>query len=191
MSFSMLVFIGMGVVLLVVLGWVSFSNGGQKPEAIGSLRQEREWRHISYLPQIKQALTSADYDFLTGRGSPELAKRVRRERRRIARDYLSALRTDFEKLLRFAQVISVMSPELDVAQELQGFRLRAEFLYRYQLIRLWLVCGSAPSEALAHLSDMVSGLTVRMETAMAELGERTALVAELASPYNGGGPDAG
>jgi argininosuccinate lyase len=34
------------------------------------------------------------------------------------------------------------------------------------------------------LGDMVSGLSVRMEEAMKELGERAALAAELASSLN-------
>ena len=112
-------------------------------------------------------------------------------RRRIALDYLSALRTDFEKLLHFARIIAVMSLDVAVAQELQGLRLNVEFSCRYHFIYFRLLCGIAPSEAVSNLSDMVSALTVRMETAMSELGERAALAAELASPYNGRGMDAG
>ena len=161
------------------------------PEVNSGLRQERDWRHISYLPQIKQVLAHSDFEFLSARGSQGLVKRVRRERRRIALDYLSALRTDFEKLLHFARIIAVMSLDVAVAQELQGLRLNVEFSCRYHFIYFRLLCGIAPSEAVSNLSDMVSALTVRMETAMSELGERAALAAELASPYNGRGMDAG
>jgi len=38
------------------------------------------------------------------------------------------------------------------------------------------------------LSDLVSGLSVRMEIAMNELGERAALAAEMASSLDGRGP---
>ena len=110
-----------------------------------------------------------------------------KERRRIALDYLAALRTDFEKLVHFAQFVSALSPELDVAHELQGLRLRSEFWFRYQLIRLRLAWDIRPLEAISGLSDLISGWTVRMEEAVSELGERAALLGEFTLPYNGGG----
>lgn len=189
MNYSLLAFAGLGVLLLAVLAWLSFSRLRNKPEAILSSRAERECRHISYLPHIKQALSDSDIDFLKTRGSPSLLKRIRKDRRRIAITYLEALRSDFEKLLHFARVVAVMSPEVEVVQELQSARLHLEFSYRYYLIYLRLVFGVAPSQALGNLSDIISALTVRMETAITELGERAALGAEF-SPFNGGGMDA-
>jgi hypothetical protein len=185
-SYSLVIFTGIAAILLLALAWVTFSKTTRKPDADSPLRPEREWRHISYFSQIKQALAPADPEYLASRGSPRLLKRVQKERRRIALDYLAALRTDFEKLVHFAQLVSALSPELDVAQELQGLRLRSEFWCRYQLIRLRLVWNIRPLEAIAGLSDLVSGWTVRMEEAVSELGERAALLGEFTSPYNGG-----
>jgi hypothetical protein len=108
----------------------------------------------------------------------------------MAIDFLQALRSDFEKLLQVARVISAMSSDVEIAREVQGFRLQTVFLYRYYLIHARLRLGIAPSNALGNLSDMVSSLTVRMETAIRELGERAALASEL-SPFSGGGLDGG
>ena len=190
MNHSLLIFAIVGVFLLLALGWLFFAQRRSRPAPTLNARADREWRHIYYLPHIKQALGPADFTFLRERGSPQLADRIGKERRRIAVDFLQAVRSDFEKLLQLARVISAMSPNVEVARELQSFRLQAVFLYRYYLIYARLRLGIAPSNALGNLSDMVSALTVRMETAISELGERAALAAELA-PLNGGGMDAG
>lgn len=191
MSYSLLAYVSIGVALLLVLAWLSFSGMPRVPKPNQGLRQERECRHITYLPQIKQALANSDFEFLSARGPQGLAKRVRKERRRMALNYLAALRSDFEKLRHFARVVAVMSPNVAAAQELQGFRLNLEFSIRYRVIYFRLLSGIAPTDAVSNLSDLVSALTIRMETAMSELGEGAALAAELASPYNGSGMDAG
>lgn len=187
MSYSSVIFASIAAILLIAVAWLSFSKITRKTDADSRLRPEREWRHVSYLSQIKQALGPSDAEYLASRGSPRLLKRVQKERRRIALDYLAALRTDFEKLVHFAQLVSALSPELDAAHELQGLRLRSEFWFRYQLIRLRLAWDIRPLEAISGLSDLISGWTVRMEEAVSELGERAALLGEFTLPYNGGG----
>jgi hypothetical protein len=189
-SYSLIAFAIVAIALLLALFWLSWSGLRRAPKPNGGLRHERDWRHISYLPQIKQALANADYEFLEARGSRELAKRVAKERQRIALHYLRALRTDFEKLVHFARVVAAMSPEVAVVQEMRGFRLHLKFSVRYYAIYLRLLTGIAPLEAIGNLSDMLSALTLRMERAIGELGERAALNAELSS-YNRGGMDGG
>jgi hypothetical protein len=166
------------LVLLLALGWFAFS-GARVSEPHLNGRHERDWTHISYLPYIKQTLAEADIEFLKRRGSPTLAKRIRADRQRIALAYLAALRKDFEKLLRMGGVLAVMSPKVEALSELRGLRVRAEFSYLYYSIYLRLVLGIAPFEAVGNLSDMVSALTVQMESAVSELTERAALPTEL------------
>lgn len=178
MSPSLLVFSLIVLVLLLALGWFAFSKSrASDPPLIG--RQDREWTHISYLPYVRQALAEADIEFLKGRALPALAKRIRKERQRIALAYLSALRKDFERLLHMARVLAVMSPKVEALSELRGLQIRAQFSYLYYSIYLRLILGIAPFEAIGNLSDMVSALTVQMETAISELTERTALPTEL------------
>jgi len=189
-NYSVAAFASIGLLLLLVMAWLAFSATRRRPEVVQNGSRERECIHISNLPQIKQALADSDFMYLNERGYPALAKRIQKERRRIALNYLACLRVEFEKLLRLARMVAAMSPNLAVAQEVQGLRLNLEFSYRYYLIYFRLVSGVGPLKAIGSLSNMVSALTIRMETAMSELGERAALGAELL-PHNRGGLDAG
>jgi hypothetical protein len=189
-NYSLVIFAGSGLLLLLAMAWLAFSGTRRQEKVAGNGPLERECLHISRLPQIKQALANSDFVYLKEQGHPAFAKRIRKERRRISLVYLACLRVEFEKLLHLARMVAVMSPNVAVAQEVQGLRLNFEFSCRYYLIYLRLVSGVAPLEAIGSLTNMVSALTVRMETAMSELGERAALSAEL-SPHNGGGLDAG
>src|ERR1700675_349255 len=189
-NYSVAVFASIALLLLLAMARLALSGVRRRPDFARNEPPAPECRHISHLRQIKQALTKTDFMYLKEKGYRALAKRIRNERRRIALSYLACLRAEFEKLLNLARMIAVMSPNVAVAQEVQGLRLNLEFMYRYYLLYFRLVSGVAPLEAIGELGDMVSGLTIRMETAMSELGERAALGAELL-PHNGGGLDAG
>jgi hypothetical protein len=178
-NYSVAVFASIGLLLLLAMAWLVFSATRRQPRIVHDGSPERESLHISNLPQIKQALADSDFIYLESQGYPALAKRIRKERRRIALNYLTSLRGEFEKLLRLGRMVAVMSPNVAVAQEVQGLRLSLEFSYQYYLIYFRLVTGIAPLKAIGSLSNMVSALTIRMETAMSELGERAALGAEL------------
>ena len=187
MNLTLILFFGFVALLLLALGWAlrkprNARNLPTDPDAL-----EEGQRHVDYLPQIRQALAAADYDFLSRRASRGALQRVRRDRRGIALAYLSALRGDFQNLLCMASVIAVLSPEVAAAHEFERLRLTTKFAWQYQMIRWKLMAGFAPLPQLDGLSALVSGLSVRMEAALKELGERAALTAELASPMNRGG----
>ena len=189
MNYSVAAFASIGLLLLLAMAWLVFSAIRRQPRVVRDESRERECIHISKLPQIKQALADSDFIYLENQGYPVLAKRIQKERRRIALNYLACLRVEFEKLLRLARMVAAMSPNLAVAQEVHGLRLNLEFSYRYYLIYFRMVSGIGPLKAIGSLSNMVSALTIRMETAISELGERAALGAELL-PHNRGGLDA-
>jgi len=190
LSVSLYLFFGFVAALLLGLGWAL-----REPRKRGKLDrdscslEERGQRHVAYLPQIRQALAPADYDFLTKKTSCEVQRRFWKERRGVARAYLAALRGDFQSLLRMARVIAVLSPEVAAVHEFERLRLAASFFWRYQMIRWKLLLGFAPMPQLDGLSNLVSGLSVRMEAALKELGERAALASELASSMNRRGLD--
>jgi hypothetical protein len=142
------------------------------------------------MPQVRQALAKADYDFLSRRAPKGVLQRVRRERRSVALNYLSALREDFDGLLRMARVIAALSPEVKAVQEFERFHLRVRFAWRFGMIRLKLRVGSVPLAQVDRLANVVSGLSVRIEHAIKELGERAAMASELASALHRGGIDA-
>lgn len=175
-------FVGFVAVLLVLLIWSLRSPKKQSHSSLDPAAfQDADRRHTTYLSQIHRALAPADLEFLASRGSAKLARRVRKQRRRIALLYLSSVQEDFQKLLRLARVIAVLSPEVGAAQEFERLWLGVQFRFRCQIIRIRLLCGFATLPQLNGLSQMVSGFAVRMETAIAELGERAALATELAS----------
>jgi hypothetical protein len=184
MNFFFYTFILAVAVLLFLLTWslrVPKRRRASSLDPAVSL-QGPDRSHATYLPQIQRALAPADFEFLASRASAKLTSRVRKERRRIALIYLSAVQEDFQRLLRLARVIAVLSPEVSTAQESERLRLNVQFTLRCQMIRLRLLCGIATLPQLSGLSQMVSGFAVRMETAITELGERAALATELASP---------
>jgi hypothetical protein len=190
MTVSIFIFSGLVAVLLLLLGWAlrgprKLTKSWVPPDAF----DEGAGDHVRFLPQIRQALAKADYEFLAKRASGKVQQRVRRERRGVALAYLAAVRGDFQSLLRMARVIAVLSPEVAAVQEFERLRLTAKFAWQFEMIRWKLLVGFAPIPQLAGLSDLVSGLGVRIEAAMKELGERAADAAELASSLNRRGLD--
>jgi hypothetical protein len=176
--------------LLVLFVWSARRSRKRTPTSAPlGVPDEGGCRHVTYLPQIRQALAKTDYDFLSKKASREVQRRVRRERRIVALAYLAAVRGDFQSLLRMAKVIAVLSPEVAAVHEVERLRLTAKFLWNYEAIRWKLMAGLTPVPQLGGLSDLVSGLSVRIETAMKELGERAAAAADLASSMNRRGLD--
>jgi hypothetical protein len=147
--------------------------------------EESGRRHATYSGLICQSLSNSDFDFLKSRHSLQLARRVQKERRHVALLYLVEIRSDFDRLLRLARVIAVLSPEVSPLQEFDRLRLSFQFSWRYQLIRAGLSLNAFSIREFANLTGMVSALAVRIEAAMKELGERASLAAELASSLDG------
>lgn len=183
MNFFFYTFILAVAVLLFLLAWSLRAPKKRRASSLDPVTslQGPGRSHTTYLSQIHRALAPADFEFLASRGSAKLARRVRKQRRRIALLYLSSVQGDFQKLLKLARVIAVLSPEVGAAEEFERLWLGVQFGFRCRMIRMGLHCGFATLPQLSRLSRTVSGFAVRMETAMTELGERAALAAELAS----------
>jgi hypothetical protein len=190
LNLPLFLFFGFVAILLLGLG-LALRGLRRQRKLEGGPRwfEERDHRHVSYLPQIRQALAPVDYEYLSKRASRDAQGRIRHERLRVAHAYLAALREDFQSLLRMARVIAVLSPEVAAVEEFERLRLTAKFAWQYQMIRLKLSAGFAPASQLDGLSHLVSALSVRMEAAMKELGERAAIAAELASSIDRRGLD--
>jgi hypothetical protein len=147
--------------------------------------------HIQYFPQIQQALAAEDHEFLVGKGHAKLARAVSRERSKVVLDFLVGLCGEFDHLMRLARVIASLSPKVAPVQEFERLRLHAIFLCRVQIVRAKLAFGAHPLREISGVSNVVSGLAVRMELAMKELGAQAALAAELASAPDGNDIDLG
>ena len=186
LSLALLFLTGFGALLLILLAWVLLDPRKQtkRQDELG-FTEKLDRYHVIYLPQVRQAMAAEDFDFLTSRSSPGLVRKVRRERRRVALAYLSCMREDFVKLWRLARVIASMSPKVGMAQEIARLRLGVVFALRYEMVRVKFLIGFSPLPELGSLSEVVSRLAIRLETAMQDLGERAALAAKLASSLDG------
>jgi len=100
----------------------------------------------------------------------------------VALIYLEELREDFARLLRTAKIIASLAPEIGVGQEFERLTLILKFAWRYRLIQLAFYIGRTPQLQVDSLSSLISGLSVRLETAIKTMGERAALAAEMISP---------
>jgi hypothetical protein len=186
-NFAFLLLIGFAVLLFLLLVWVLRDPRKlARHESYLDSTEELGRRHVGYFPQVRQALVAKDFDFVSSRGLPQLTRRMRRERRKIALDYLSCLRADFLRLWRLARVIASMSPQVGAAQEFARLRLGLAFSLRYEIIRIKFFFGLAPLPELGSLSDVVSRLSIRLETAMKNLGESAALASKLTSSLHDG-----
>lgn len=137
-------------------------------------------RHLCNMPPIRQAMDPADFRYLLDRGGQELAKRIRRERRKVALLYLAAIHRDFEQLLRIARVLALLSPEVSGEYEYQRLRFSLIFRLRFQMVRLRFLAGHLAMPEVGKLGEIVTSLAVHMEASLTSLGERAALAAELA-----------
>jgi len=151
--------------------------------------EEPARQHATYFGLIRQAMSHDDFEFLAARAPVRLVRRAHQERQRIALLYIENLRADFQRLLRLASVITVLSPEIAASHEFERLRLSIRFSWRYRILLLGLYAGHLLMPQLTGLSQMVGELGFRMESAMQELGERASVAAELASTLNRSGLD--
>ena len=189
MNLPLLLLFGFAILLVLLLAWVLRDPRTPPQPGVDLDAEDPDRRHVTYFPQVRQAMAAEDSAFLASRASQALTRRVRRERRKIALAYLACLRSDFLKLWRLARVIASMAPQVGAAQELERLRLGLAFSWRYEMIRLKFLLGFAPLPELGSLSEVVSRLSIRLETTMKDLGERAALGAKLASSLDGRGLD--
>jgi hypothetical protein len=126
-------------------------------------------KHYRYFPQIRQALSAADSQYLIGTAPPHVAKQALRERRAVARQFLQGLHEDFSNLARLGRIVAALSPEVSREQETERLILSLKFQMLYALVWLRLSTGNLPLQQLEHLTGLVGRLATRMDEAMAEI----------------------
>jgi hypothetical protein len=131
-------------------------------------------RHYLYFPQIRQALSASDEQYLREKASLDVAQRAQRERRAVAREFLSGLREDFTNLERLGRMVAALSPVISREQEMERLILGMRFRLLYAWVWLCLSTGRAPLEQIEHLTDLVGGFATRMEQAMAAISALSA-----------------
>ncbi len=189
MTSTLIIFSGVAVLLLAALIWAlrAPSRLSRGNFDLNSLEQPGR-RHATYLSLIRHASSSEDLAFLSKRGFTKLQSRLHRERRKVVLIYLDQLRSDFDRLTKMMRAVAALSPSVGVRQEFERVQLSFEFLARYYAIRMAFGWGFVPIAQLSQLSQMVSELSIEMETSMKEFGERAAMaVRSVSSPLDGNG----
>jgi hypothetical protein len=130
-------------------------------------------KHYRFFPQIRQALSDADYQYLR-EAAPDIANQVIRERRTVARRFLRGLREDFSNLERLGRMVASLSPVINRQQETERLLLSLKFRLLYALIWLRLSTGTVPLQQIEHLTELIGRLALRMEKAMAEISPLSA-----------------
>jgi len=164
--------IPLAVALFVVLLWVlrpgHSSADSTKVSAYNAI--VGDWpAHYRYFPQIRQALSPADDGFLRKNAPAEVSRRVRRERRAIARKFLGGLREDFANLEQIGRMVAALSPALNRELETERLVLSVKFQFLYALVWLRLSSGSLPLQQVEELTGLVGRLALRMEQSMAQI----------------------
>jgi len=181
MNFTIILFILLAVVLIGALVWAIRPPKRKLVSVNDVLMALSEEHHYSRLPQILQALRPEDTAFLRARGFAPLRRRICSERGRIALLYLDCLQEEYEKLLEASRVVAAMAPELLALDEAERFKLNLRFALGCRYLRWRLRLGLEPWRGFGRLSEMASGMALRLEGATSQIGERTAWSLEFSS----------
>ena len=130
--------------------------------------------HYRYFPQIRQALSVVDSEYLLKNAPPHAAKQALRERRAVARQFLNGIREDFSNLARLGRIIASLSPEVSRKQETERLMISIKFQILFALAQLRLSAGNLPLGQLEYLTGLVGRLAARMEEAMGEIAAQSA-----------------
>jgi len=131
-------------------------------------------KHYQFFPQIRQALSAGDDQYLREVAPPDIAKKVLRERRAVARSFLRGLHEDFSKLERLARMVASLSPMVSREQETERLLLGLRFRLLYALVWLRLSTGRVPLPQFEQLTELIGRLALRMEHAMTEISALSA-----------------
>ncbi|MBS1840809.1 MAG: hypothetical protein JSS69_09110 [Acidobacteria bacterium] len=163
-----------GIVVLGLLAGLVYREGKRKALPVNTAESSEDigfsCGHHANLAQLRQALDSADLEYVKNRVKPRAARRFREERRRIARCYLEALHEDFTRLMRAAQLVAALSPEVEATLEWRRFRLNLEFHLKYRILAAKFAMGAVPFAPLEKLATIVSSLAMDLERVINEIG---------------------
>jgi len=172
-SASLLFFLGFVVVLLGLLLLATRSSKHPSSPSMDVFESLSQSRHCSRLSHIQQALSPEDTEYLRESGHARLVQELRQQRRRIALIYLGHLQEEFEMLLQISRALAVMSPEVMGIQELERWKLSAEFAINCAYLRWRLRLGLQPATGFTLLSNMATEITRQLENATTRIAEAT------------------
>jgi hypothetical protein len=121
--------------------------------------------HCRFFPQVRQAFSSEDTDYLASRASPGVRRSWEHSRRKARRLYLAGLGEDFARLNRLSRLLSLHSPRVEMRQEANLLWLNLRFQLLYGMVLLRILMGQSAAEDLGQIASLVGGLGSRLEQA--------------------------
>ena len=175
---------GVAVLLLILLVWLARSPSHPLATDAAAIPQQTEALHelhCHYFPQVRQALSREDREFVRQRGSRRLQREARQARLHIARSFVSGLREDLLRLERMGRMVAALSPRVERRQEWDRIKLGLRFRVLYAGVQTRLSLGDVPVPQLAELADLIGTRASRLERALAALdaGQRAQTTSSL------------
>jgi hypothetical protein len=169
--------LSLGLAFALVLLWLlrpRRQSGVAGPPTINRPLDSDFPKHYRYFPQIRQALSAGDDQYLREVAPPEIAQQVFRERRAVARNFLRGLHEDFSNLERLGRIVASLSPVVSRQQESERILLGLQFRLLYGLVWLHLSTGRVPLGQIEHLTELIGRFALRMEQSMAQISALSA-----------------
>jgi len=171
MSLPVILIILFALLLVVLLAWALRPPTRQIKPPLDVFEALSQSRHSSRMSHILQALQPADTEFLRQTGQAALMQTLRRQRRRIALNYLDQLQEEFETLLEISRVLALMSREVVGVEEMERWKLSLAFAANCAFLRWKLRLGLQPFSGFTLLSDMATNIARQLEAATTRIAE--------------------
>jgi len=185
MSLPVILVVLFALLLVALLAWALRPPVRPVRPALDVFDALQQSRHSSRMPHILQALQPGDTEYLRETGQLAMMQTLRRQRRRIALNYLDQLQEEFEMLLEISRMLAVMSPELIGMEEMERWKLGMAFAANCAFLKWKLRLGLAPFAGFALLSDMAASFTRQLDIATTRIAESAVRSADSRTP----GPD--
>ena len=173
MSLSFLFFGFLALLVIALLLLASRSSNRQFTPPTDVFEALSQSRHCSRLTQIVLALRPEDTEYLRESGQVSLMQTLRRQRRRIALNYLDQLQQEFEMLLEISRVLAVMSPEAIGIEEMERWKLSVAFAATCAFLRWKLRLRLQPFSGFTLLSTMAADIGCQLDAATTRIAEAT------------------
>lgn len=166
---ELLIYLPLSLILLGLILWLLWPRSVGHPTlpSRDNLSAHSIANHYRYFPQVRQALSPADAQYLRRRLPPRLAKQALRERRAVARKFLAGLYEDFSGLDRLARMVAALSPVVSRQQETERLLLGWRFRILYAWVWFRLSSGSMSLPQIEQLAILIGRIAAKMEQAMA------------------------
>jgi hypothetical protein len=173
MSLPVILLVLFALLLVGLLAWALRPPAHQARPTLDVFEALKQSRHSSRMSHVIQALQPEDTEYLRETGQVALMQTLRRQRRRIALDYLDQLQEEFEMLLEISRVLAVMSPEVIGMEEMERWKLSLVFASTCAFLRWKLRLGLQPFSGFTLLSNMAADIAHQLDAATTRIAEAT------------------